>query len=497
MKAQLLLIGLLISVLTTTAFSQDRSQSSIKALPDHPLLKILTTLDKASGPQKMYKTANDAFQLNTVEQQVRNEENWIPFQKTDNTYQSGNRVESNGYFTSELGGSWELDSREIYTYESDLLVSNVYLSIMENEPVSGDRTLITYQTSAGVTLPEVITYQYRDGGDEEPWVNEDRTTIQVDNGNIVGGTYEEWDIDSWTLVDRFTLEEINGDLVETTEMYDEFSESWINYEQYVYSNITASDLYEEFFSLIDQIDDGKSLYILSLLPDYTAYEWVEDGENGSWVATERQIKSPSDQLEYGATSAVMTSVEFSTGVPDEWMIAYQAIVGFDDSEVPTGLTFYSTFDEEESMELQMVFSEQYLYNNDNLLTEVLKFGSWDNFFFKAAQHMHATGRAVLTWSDVNTSIGTDELSLNFRLNPAYPNPFNPSTVIPFQTATAADVTIQVFDMLGRNVATLVDEFMTAGNHTVQFDASGLSSGVYLVRLNGAGVQQTRSVSLIK
>ena len=497
MKAQLLLIGLLITVLTTTAFSQDRSQSSANAIPGHPLLKILTTLDKASGPQKMDKTANDAFQLNTVEQQIRNEDNWIPFQKTENTYQSGNRVESNGYSTSELGSSWVLDSREIYTYENNLIVSNVYLNIMENEPVSGERTLITYQNGAGVTLPEVITYQYKDGGDEEPWINEDRTTLQVENGIIVGGTYEEWDIEGWSLSDRFTLEEVNGNLVETTEIYDEFSDSWINYEQYMYSNITASDLYEEFFSLIDQIDDGTLLYILSLLPDYTAYEWVEDGENGSWVATERQIKSPSDQLEYGATSAVMTSVEFGTGVPEEWMIAFQAIVGFDDSAAPTGMTFYSTFDEGESMELQMVFSEQYIYNNDNLLTEVLKFGNWNNFFFKTAQDMHATGRSVLTWSNVNTSIGPDELSLNFRLNPAYPNPFNPSTVIPFQTATASDVSIQVFDMLGRNVATLVDEFMPAGNHTVQFDASGLSSGVYLVRLNTAGVQQTRSVSLIK
>ena len=265
----------------------------------------------------------------------------------------------------------------------------------------------------------------------------------------------------------------------------------------MYSDMTASDLYEEFFSLIDQIDDGTLLYFLSILPDYTAYEWVEDGENGSWIATERQVTSPSDQLEYGATSAILTSVEFSPGMPGEWVTVYEAVVGYNANSDPTGMTFYSMIDDGESMDLQMVFSEQYIYNNDNLIIEVLKYGGWDNFFFKTAQDMHATGRAILTWGDVNTTIGSNELSLNFRLNPAYPNPFNPSTVIPFQTATASDVTIQVFDMLGRNVATLVDEFMPAGNHTVQFDASGLSSGVYLVRLNTAGVQQTRSVSLIK
>lgn len=496
MKAKLLLIGLLISVITTTAFSQDHSKLTDSAFPEHPLLKILKPLEKASGPQKMFKSANDAFQLNTVEQQVWVEESWIPSLKAEYVYESGKRIERNGYSILESGGSWELSSTEIYSYENDLLVSTVLLGISENIAITGERSLITYQTSAGVTVPETIIFQYR-GGAEEPWINEDRTTLLIENGLIVGGTYEVWDIDSWSLTDRFTLEDVNGDLVETSEIYDEFSNSWINYEQYVYSNITASDLFEEFISFIDQIDNGTLLFIASFLPDYTAYEWVEDGDNSSWIATTRQVTLPSDQFEYGATSAVMTSVESNTGVPEEWMIDYQVIVGFNDNTDPTGLTFYSAGDEEEFTELQKVFSEQYIYNNDFLLTETLKFGGWNNFFFKAARDMHATGRALLTWGNVNTSVSPDELSLDFRLNPAYPNPFNPSTVIPYQMAAASDVEIQVFDMLGRQVATLVDEFKSAGNHTVRFEGSGLSSGVYMVRFTSAGVQQTRSISLIK
>jgi hypothetical protein len=64
-------------------------------------------------------------------------------------------------------------------------------------------------------------------------------------------------------------------------------------------------------------------------------------------------------------------------------------------------------------------------------------------------------------------------------------------------ATASDVNIQVFDMLGRNVATLVDEFRPAGEHTVRFDGSGLSSGVYMIKMVSPGLQQTRSVTLLK
>jgi hypothetical protein len=164
----------------------------------------------------------------------------------------------------------------------------------------------------------------------------------------------------------------------------------------------------------------------------------------------------------------------------------------------TGVSFYSISNDPEAIELEKVFSEEYQYDSNDLLVNVLKYGSWDNFIiFKQQSDMHPTGRSVLTWRDVNTSTDPLEGVFTYKLNPAYPNPFNPSTVIPFQMAAASDVSIRVYDVLGRNVATLVDGFMSAGNHSVQFDASGLSSGVYLIRLNTTGVQQIRSVSLIK
>ncbi|NBC27707.1 MAG: T9SS type A sorting domain-containing protein [Bacteroidetes bacterium] len=86
----------------------------------------------------------------------------------------------------------------------------------------------------------------------------------------------------------------------------------------------------------------------------------------------------------------------------------------------------------------------------------------------------------------------------FRLNPNYPNPFNPSTTISYEVPRSAPVTIQVFDMLGREVSTLVDESRhTAGSFTIQFDASGLSSGVYFTRLETAGKTFIQKMSLIK
>jgi hypothetical protein len=86
----------------------------------------------------------------------------------------------------------------------------------------------------------------------------------------------------------------------------------------------------------------------------------------------------------------------------------------------------------------------------------------------------------------------------FTLEQNYPNPFNPSTNIQFSLPTTADVTLEVFNMLGQKVATLIDgQKMTAGSHTQKFDASSLASGMYVYRISAANFVQSRKMMLIK
>ncbi|MFV1884311.1 MAG: T9SS type A sorting domain-containing protein [Balneola sp.] len=87
---------------------------------------------------------------------------------------------------------------------------------------------------------------------------------------------------------------------------------------------------------------------------------------------------------------------------------------------------------------------------------------------------------------------------DFRLLQNYPNPFNPSTEIAFQLARDAQVTLTVYDMLGRKVQTLVNGRRSAGFHVTRFDASALSSGVYFYRLeSGNTVIDTKKMLLLK
>jgi hypothetical protein len=79
----------------------------------------------------------------------------------------------------------------------------------------------------------------------------------------------------------------------------------------------------------------------------------------------------------------------------------------------------------------------------------------------------------------------------------YPNPFNPSTTISFDVSSPMHVTLRVFDILGRSVATLVDEPLTAGSHTAIFDGSNFASGVYVVRLQAGTVAMSSKMVLMK
>lgn len=86
---------------------------------------------------------------------------------------------------------------------------------------------------------------------------------------------------------------------------------------------------------------------------------------------------------------------------------------------------------------------------------------------------------------------------DFILAQNYPNPFNPITQISYHLPQTSEVLLEVYDLTGRSVATLVDEQMAAGRHTIGFDATGLSSGVYIYRLQVGSQIISRKLTVVK
>ncbi|MCK9424521.1 MAG: immune inhibitor A [Ignavibacteriaceae bacterium] len=116
--------------------------------------------------------------------------------------------------------------------------------------------------------------------------------------------------------------------------------------------------------------------------------------------------------------------------------------------------------------------------------------------------------SIVTFDDI-TSLNEVSTSLDFSLLQNYPNPFNPETVISYQLSVNSKVILKVYDILGNELVTLINEEQLAGNHSIKFDATNsafrgkrlttnsLSSGVYFYQLRTGGFVQTRKMLLLR
>jgi len=120
--------------------------------------------------------------------------------------------------------------------------------------------------------------------------------------------------------------------------------------------------------------------------------------------------------------------------------------------------------------------------------------------FASRQNTDPTMRPLLTVTytpPVGVNDEGESLVKEFVLHQNYPNPFNPSTTIVYQIRSRESVELRMFDVLGRDVATLVNEVKPPGEYSVSLDGSHLASGVYLYRLKAGGGVQTRKLVLLR
>jgi len=112
---------------------------------------------------------------------------------------------------------------------------------------------------------------------------------------------------------------------------------------------------------------------------------------------------------------------------------------------------------------------------------------------------HTAYRIFLCDSVLSTGINqiSSEVPSKYNLSQNYPNPFNPRTVIKFQLPAVSQVSLKVFDVMGREVQTLVNERLQAGSYEVTFDGSNYSSGVYFYRMVTEGYMETRRMIILK
>ncbi len=453
----------------------------------HPLVefsKKYNLVDQASI-QSMLKS-NEILTLESVEHQGWNGSEFASYYAIDFIYSGGKRTETHHYYKWDAGSDWEIDSREVYVYENDRLLSVTNQMVIEEEYVNDYRTLFAYQqVGDDVLLSETVDQFWN--GDFMSWENEERIEFTSSNGELTGGESSTWDgIDEWVLYERFILDEQENDLYMT---YQDFTGTdWINSERQIFENFSINEMYSLFTEEMNVVETGSLLTLAELFPDYTEQAW----DGSQWVDVSRQVT----ETEYTWPGEITGKIISGQAYESEWVTFSEIRITFQDNK-PHELVLYIAEDSE-AAELIPDFGEEFQYNEEGHLKYVLqKQAADENNKALSVAELVTTGRLILQWSGASTSIGDEVKPVSFSLGNAYPNPFNPSTVIPFQLGTAGDISIRVFDMLGRDVVSLVNGRYPAGNHTIRFDGSGLSSGVYLIRLEAPEFQETRRVTLLK
>ena len=166
-----------------------------------------------------------------------------------------------------------------------------------------------------------------------------------------------------------------------------------------------------------------------------------------------------------------------------------------------------------------------LYNNYNYTDSVLKADSLAKAFagnttstayyskmwevskgfttklFKSASHKLIC-LIYTAWLNAGSPVSVEDENtlqspISFNLYQNYPNPFNPTTKISWQSLVSSWQTIKIYDVLGNEVATVVDEYKPVGSYEINFDASHLSSGIYLYMLQIGDLVETKKMTLLK
>jgi hypothetical protein len=105
---------------------------------------------------------------------------------------------------------------------------------------------------------------------------------------------------------------------------------------------------------------------------------------------------------------------------------------------------------------------------------------------------------IYKWTGIPLPVEhTNEVVQSFHLEQNYPNPFNPSTIIKYQILQDGLVTLMIYDVLGKEVKTMVNEYKGAGRYEVKFDASNLASGVYIYRIIANDFISSKKMLLMK
>ena len=196
-----------------------------------------------------------------------------------------------------------------------------------------------------------------------------------------------------------------------------------------------------------------------------------------------------ENIESAPLAPTGLTADYYVGPPDVIKINWQ-----DNSDNETGFYIWKKAPSDTDLILFDSVDANITTYNDSSVTES---GTY-SYLISAYNDLGETLAETECTVDVDlTDISDEALPTNYVLYQNYPNPFNPTTVITFEVKQSSNVKLEIYDMIGTKIKTLVNGRMNSGKHEIIFNAENLPSGIYFYRLITPQYQSTRKMSLIK
>lgn len=400
---------------------------------------------------------------------------WQVEGKTLFTYDDIYRTEGVDYVWT--GTDFEPSVRREYSHDALNNVTATYqwdASVGDYVPV--DKTDFTYVFHL-LTGEKFVVDRIYSVWDGSAYVNEERVTYTFGDELVYSSSQTDtWNGISWEPAEREIITEEDAGVVYVVQEWQ--SGAWINSQRVIYGFATRKALYDELRSILASAQDYENaIYLLQLMPTSRSETW-----NGTeWVPAGRQ------SVYYDLFTGRKIQKDYEEFADGEWVVPIRIGFEYGDDGILSGATWQINDGEGG---FATVLREQYTWNQRGQVTSIeatVDFGAG----------LSGSSRLDYAWRYTATGTENEEVPAAFELEPAYPNPFNPSTRMTYRVAHAGHVSIRVFDSLGRHVATLVDGLQPAGSYDLTIDLAALPSGVYLVRLETAHGRAIRSVTLLK
>lgn len=291
------------------------------------------------------------------------------------------------------------------------------------------------------------------------------------------------------LTDSLILSEHRYNLIDVISYENEIAfllnSQWLNIDEYQIIRRISGEWSTVCLNLgttdVESFDKYGNYYLIKVADNIFVYD-----ETGLFVMewSEGEIPSSTDY-----TDAQRGFLHYLTeSGNDEYIYHVDELVQIDENVNLSNYAFEAEFMEE------LTSSEISVYNkaNGEIVLQILEETENEGFLYPIFKNIYLASGDLAELPAEETDVPSVKLNLN-----VYPNPFNPSTNISFELAGSSFVHISIFNLKGQHVCDVKNEYMDAGKHTFSWDGSGVSSGMYMLRLESEFGREALKISLLK